>query len=186
MGMGIRQFYTQATQKDFSRDFQLRVLDLGGVLTQADNVYITTANLPGYAVTNQTVPFMGLVFNVPGSATFPGSENWAVTFRADMNLNIRQKLINWQSSIFNAFPNTTGQSTGNYAPKGIESTAILTVHDRDGNTVRGLRLIGVWPVSIEAVQYNQTGNGTPIELPVTLAYQWWEPYDVNGNVISDA
>lgn len=184
MGMGIRDFYAQATQKDFSRDFQLRVLEMGGVLTQSDNVFITTANLPGYAITNQPTPFMGLQFNVPGSATFPGSDGWAVLFRCDQQLNIRQKLINWQSTIFNAFPNSAGQSTGNYAPKGIESVAKLVVHDRDGNAVRAVQLIGVYPVTLGEIAYDQTGTGAVVTMTATLAYQWWEPMALPGNIIA--
>lgn len=184
MGMGIRNFYAQATQKDFSRNFQMRVIDLGGILNQNDNVFITTAALPGYAVTNVTTPFMGLVFNIPGSATFPGSESWAVTFRCDQQLNIRQKLVNWQTTIFNAFPNSAGQSTGNYAPKGIESVAKLVIHDRDGQAIRAIQLIGVWPVNIGNIDYDQTGAGEVVTLPVTLAYQWWEPIAAPGNIIA--
>ena len=184
MGMGIRQFYAQATQRDFSRDFQLRVLEIGpNILAQSDNVYITTATLPGYAVTNQATPFMGLQFNVPGSATFPGSDAWVVTFRCDMNLNIRQKIANWQATIFSAFPNTPEQSTGNYAPKGMETTAKLAVHDRDGNVVRAMKLVGVWPVIVDNIGYDQTGTGVVQTLPVTLAYQWWEPDTISGNII---
>ena len=184
MGMGIRQFYAQAEQRDFSRDFQMRVIDMGGILNESDNVFITTAQLPGYAVTNQDTPFMGLIFHVPGSATFPGSESWSVTYRCDQQLNIRQKFINWQTSIFNAFPRSAGQSTGNYAPKGIESTAKVVVHDRDGRTVRALMLYGIWPVTIGNVSYDQTGNGVIATMDATMAFQWWEPTTAPGNIIN--
>lgn len=184
MGMGIRNFYAQATQTDFSRDFQLRVLEMGGILNDSDNVYITTANLPGYSISNIQTPFMGLDFNIPGSAKFPGSDSWAVTYRCDQQLNIRQKFVNWQSSIFNAFPNSAGQSTGNYAPKGMESVAKLVVHDRDGNPVRAFQLIGVYPVTIGEVSYDQTGNGAIATMTATMAYQWWEPMSAPGNVLA--
>ena len=39
MGMGISSFYNQAVIKDFSRDFQMRVIKIGpGVLNENDNV----------------------------------------------------------------------------------------------------------------------------------------------------
>lgn len=181
MGMGIGGFYAQATQRDFSRDFQMRVIDIGsGILTENDNVFITTANLPGYAITNQDTPFMGLIFHVPGSATFPGSEAWAVTFRADQSLNIRQRIVNWQKSIFDAFPGPT-QSVGDYAPKGEQSLVKLIIHDRNGAQVRGIQLVGAWPTTIGDMAYDQTGNGAIVTIPVTLAYQWWQPLDSEGN-----
>lgn len=183
MGMGIGGFYTNAVAKDFSRDFSMRVVSIGpGVLNENDNVYITTASLPGYAIANQSVPFMGMNFNVPGSGNFPGSDAWQVTFRADQQLNIREKLVTWQRSIFNAFPGTAGESTGAYGPKYTESVALVTVFDRDGNEVRGIKLIGVYPVQVGEISYDTTGNGVPATIAVTLAYQWWEPVDI-GKVI---
>lgn len=176
MGMGINSFYTQAQAKDFSRDFSMRVRQIGpgGFLKEEDNVYITTAVLPGYAIHNQAVPFMGLQFNVPGGGHFPGSDSWAVTFRCDAQLNIREKLIGWQKVVFNAFPDGVTDSIGAYGPKGRDSYAALSVFDRDGKTVRGIRLIGVYPVTIGDIQYNATLNGAVVELQATLAYQWWE------------
>lgn len=175
MGMGINDFYTQATQKDFSRDFQLRVISIGpGILTEADNVYITTANLPGYSITNQVIPFMGLDFNVPGSAKFPGSDSWAVTFRCDVELDIREVLLDWQASIFSAFPDRGIQSTGEYQPVGVESIAQLIVHRRDGTPAKAIRLVGLYPQEIGSVEYDQTGTGAERTVNVTLAYQWWQ------------
>lgn len=183
MGLGIGGFYTQAISKDFSRDFQMRVVSIGpNVLNEKDNVFITTQVLPGYQINNQAVPFMGLSFNVPGAGSFPGSDSWAVTFRCDQQLNIREKLIAWQRSIFNSFPGTATESTGAYGPKSKESVAKLTVFDRDGNEARGLMLVGIYPVTIGEISYDNTGNGAPVTFNATLAYQWWEPYAV-GKVI---
>jgi len=179
VGMGIGSFYNQAFTKDFSRDFQMRVVSIGpnGILNENDNVYITSTVLPGYALANQQVPFMGLQFNVPGGGSFPGSESWAVTFRSDAQLNIREKLIAWQKSIFNAFPHEGDNSTGAYAPKGLDTVAEIVILNRNGTTARGMRLIGIWPVSVGDMTYNTTGNGAVVELATTLAYQWWWPDD---------
>jgi len=176
MSFGLGGFYTQAINKDFSRNFQMRVLSLGGILEESDNVYITTAVLPGYMINNQQVPYMGVNFNVPGTASFPGSESWQVSFRCDLNLNIREKLVNWQSSIFSAFPGET-RNTGAYGPVSDSSIGKLVVHDRDGNTARAIKLFGIYPVTVGDIAYDQTGNGQPVTVDVTLAYQWWEPAD---------
>lgn len=174
-GMGIGAFYRQALAKDFSRDHQMRVLAIGpnGFITKEDNVYITTATLPGYNIANQAVPFMGLQFNVPGSANFPGSDAWAVTFRCDAQLNIREKVLGWQKSVFNAFPDEASNSVGAYSPKGAETYADLAVFDRDGQTVRGCRLIGCYPTALGEISYDATAAGNIVTMQVTLAYQWW-------------
>jgi hypothetical protein len=174
-GMGIGAFYNQALQKDFSRDHQMRVISIGpgGFIKQEDNVYITTAVLPGYNIANQAVPYMGLQFNVPGSGNFPGSDAWVVTFRCDAQLNLREKILGWQKSVFNAFPDDALNSVGAYGPKGIDTYADLAVFDRDGKSVRSLKLIGCYPTSLGEIAYDATANGNVVTMPVTLAYQWW-------------
>ena len=174
-GLGIGAFYRQALNKDFSRDHQMRVINIGpgGFITKEDNVYITTAVLPGYAIANQAVPFMGMQFNIPGSGNFPGSDAWAVTFRCDAQLNIRQKVIDWQKSVFNAFPDDTLNSVGAYGPKGTDTYVKLAVFDRDGRTVRGVNLIGCYPTLVGEIAYDATQNGNVVTMGVTLAYQWW-------------
>jgi hypothetical protein len=175
--MGIGAFYNQALTKDFSRDFQMRVIDIGpgSILTQNDNVYITTTVLPGYALHNQAVPFMGLQFNVPGGGHFPGSDSWQVTFRCDSQLNIREKLIGWQKSVFNAFPQDGSNSVGAYGPKGTETTAKVVILNRDGGTARGMHLIGIYPVTVGDISYDATQNGNVVTLQATMAYQYWAP-----------
>jgi hypothetical protein len=153
----------------------MRVVDIGpgNILGKEDNVYITTTVLPGYAIANQAVPFMGLQFNVPGGGSFPGSDAWAVTFRCDAQLNIREKLIGWQKSVFNAFPNDASNSVGAYGPKGTDTVAKLVILNRDGATARGVQLIGVYPVTVGDINYDATANGNVVTMPVTLAYQYW-------------
>jgi len=93
----IADFYRVAVERDFARDFQFRVLsiDSGGsssvTFDEDDLVYCTTANLPARQVTNVAVPYMGLNFNIPGNATYPGSDNYSLQFYCDQNSQIRQK-----------------------------------------------------------------------------------------------
>lgn len=173
--MGLNKFYGVAQQRDFSRKFQLKVFSIGGILNQDDNVYITTATIPGYSITNVPTPYMGLSFNIPGTGKFEGSDAWSVTFRCDAQLNIRQKLIEWQKVIFNSFVNETGESTGNISPRAQASIAEMGLIGNDGNTeIRKFKLIGIYPVSVGAMDYDTTDDGQIVTLPVTLAYQWWQ------------
>ena len=94
----ISDFYRVATERDFSRDFQFRVLsiDPGGASSttfdEDDLVYCTAGSLPARTITNVAVPYMGLQFNLPGNATYPGSEAYTLQFYCDQNSQIRQKL----------------------------------------------------------------------------------------------
>ena len=177
-------FYNHAFGQDFSRDFQLRVLNIGNAnnkyIDESDNVFITTTSLPRYKIHNQQTPFMGMNFNIPGSADFEGNDNWAVTFRCDLPFNIRHAIETWQHQIFTQFmqPNInssiSGGGTGQYGIPDMDQTINLVLHDRTGQNYRHYTLFGCYPISIGEMTYDQRGTGKIQELPVTLAYQWWE------------
>jgi hypothetical protein len=163
--MSIQQFYNAAKANEFARDFQFRIRVLGP-LTEDDLVYMTTSTLPGRAISNQPVPFMGLQFNVPGSVTYTGSDAWTVQFRCDEGINIRNKLENWQKEIFD-----DESSTGKYGVPAEEGT--LDLLGKDLEPLRRYNLIGIYPVDIGALNYDITGTGVPVTFDVTFAYQYW-------------
>jgi len=167
----IKDFYSVAQARDFTRNFQFRVtsiLDRGAeVLTPDDLVYVTTANLPARAVTNVPVPYMGLSFNVPGAANYPDAGGYAVTFRSDMEQVIRRVFENWQRSIFD-----DRTSTGAYR---IFSTSRITLDllDQNFNTMRQYILHGAWPQQVGEIAYEISGTGDVVSFTATLAYQFW-------------
>ena len=84
--MSIQQFYNAASKHDFARVFQFQLDFLGNIpFGESQLAYVETASLPGRSITNIAVPYMGLAFNVPGTATYPGSTGYNVTFRCDEN-----------------------------------------------------------------------------------------------------
>jgi hypothetical protein len=165
----ISDFYRVAQSKDFARQFQFRLTRLANTNFDADQlVYVETASLPGRSITNVQVPFMGLQFNVPGTATYPGSDSYAVTFRCDQNYDIRAQL---EASTFNTFDD--GNSTGNYNIAGPASIIQMNLLNRTGNTVRQYTLEGAYVVSVGDISYNLGDSGTIQTVPTTLAYQYW-------------
>jgi hypothetical protein len=169
MSQNITDFYTQAQKRDFARQFQFRVTQLGTTNLGEDSfVYIETASVPGRQINNQPVPFMGLTFNVPGTASYPSSENWPVTFRCDQNYNIRSVL---ESMTFQTFDDQT--STGNYNTPGPASVINLNLLGKRMETIRQYKLIGAYVVSIPNMQYNLGDNGQIVTFEATLAYQYW-------------
>jgi hypothetical protein len=175
MAQNISKFYNQVQSSDFARQFQFRVTQLANTNFNEDQlVYLETASLPGRAINNVQVPFMGLNFNVPGTASYPGSEAYAVTFRCDQNYNIRAVLENMT---FNAFDDST--STGNYNIASRNSVITLNLLGKDGSTVRKYNLIGAYVVSIGDIAYNLGDNGSIVTVPATLAYQYWRVTEYN-------
>ena len=140
MSQTIQDFYRVAQQRDFARDYMLRVVSLGNnILNEDDFVYITTATLPTRDIQNQTATYMGLDFNIPGTVKYTGSNAWNVEFRADKASLIRQKLEAWQrGEIFN-----DQTSTGNLAVPGPGSVIQLHQIDDKLNVLNVYNLFGL-------------------------------------------
>jgi len=169
MAQNISDFYRSVQQKDFARQFQFRLVQLANTDFGEDTlIYVETATLPGRSITNVQVPFMGLQFNVPGTATYPGSESYAVTFRCDQDYNIRAALEN---ATFNTFDD--GTSTGDFNIARNSSVITMNLLNKAGGTVRQYTLYGAYVVSVGDLSYNLGDSGTIQTVPTTLAYQYW-------------
>jgi hypothetical protein len=165
----IAKFYTVAQSKDFARQYQFRVTQLANTnLNQDQLIYLESANLPGRTINNIPVPFMGLQFNVPGTASYPGSDAWNVTFRCDQNYNIRALLEN---ATFNTFDNAA--STGNFNIARSSSRVVLELLGKKMDVLRRYVLVGAYVVSVGDMAYNLADAGTVQTVNATLAYQYW-------------
>lgn len=170
----ITDFYRVASSRDFQRDIQFRVLSIspGGTTTTFDEndlVYARAASLPERAITNVDVKYMGLNFNIPGVATYPGSNSYQITFYNDAKNNLRQKFEDWTRDTFN-----DANSTGNYFTPTQASTIELIQLDTQMNKVAQYQLVGVSIRSIGAINYDFAGgNGNIVQFPVTLAYHYF-------------
>jgi hypothetical protein len=175
MAQNISDFYSTVQKNDFARQFQFRVSVLANTnFNESQLVYLETANLPGRTVNNVQVPFMGLNFNVPGTASYPGSDAWGVTFRCDQSYNIRATLEN---ATFNAFDDST--SSGDYNIARTTSRIVLDLLGKGGSedVIRQYELIGAYVVSVGDIAYNIGDSGSIVTVPATLAYQYWRVTD---------
>jgi len=181
--MSIQQFYSSASRHDFARQFQFKLEFLGDLdFTEKQLVYVETATLPGRTITNVTVPYMGLSFNVPGTATYPGSSNYAVTFRCDEKYDIRSAL---EAMTFKTFDEAT--STGSYGMPSDNNKIVLSLLDKNLKTVRGYTLFGVYVQSLQDTQYDIKDTGSIVTVSATLAYQFWRAGNMNtAGVVSSS
>lgn len=168
---GIQNFYDAAAGNDFMRTNLFRIISLGGVrFTAGELLYVTSTTLPGRAITNIQVPFMGLTFNVPGTANYPNSGAWNVSFRIPQNLSIRRKFEQWTRDVFNDI-----DSSGSYSIPSMDSSnqVIMTLIDKVGNPIRTYTLYGTYCQSIGDVTVDVTTAGEVMVQQATLAYQFW-------------
>lgn len=176
---GIPNFYDAARRHDFSRKFQFRILQIGDARYTDDLmqgiVYMTTAKVPGRSITNKAVPYMGLDFNVPGTAKYDGSADYNVRFRLPQNFLTRNTFEKWNFNIFN-----DETSTGDYSIPCPNSILEMALINNKGNSIRQYRLIGVYCKSIGELEYDVTDDGSIVEFDATLAYQYWRPVTGDG------
>jgi hypothetical protein len=168
---GIENFYDVAVANDFARQNLFRIISLGGTrFATSELLYMTTTTLPSRDIANIPTPFMGLQFNVPGTASYPGSDAWNVTFRIPQNLSIRRKFEDWSRQIFD-----DQTSTGDWSiPSGDASNqVIVTLIDKQGNSLRTYTLFGAYCKSIGELTLDITNQGEIITQQATLAYQFW-------------
>ncbi len=170
----IQNFYTQSQSKDFARSNLFRVLniDFGDgsdvAFNEDDLVYATTATLPKKDVTTNTVPYMGLEFNVPGITKYPGSNAYTIRFRCDENYDLRNRFLEVINDTFD-----DSDSTGNYFIPNQNSVIDIALLDKQLDRVSQFQLVGVAPVSVGDIQYDATGDGPVVEFDVTISYHFF-------------
>jgi hypothetical protein len=168
---GIENFYNVAANNDFARTNLFRVTRLGDQrFEDGELLYVESTTLPGRSITNIPVPFMGLVFNVPGTATYNNSGAYSVTFRIPQGLSVRRKFEQWSREIFNDI-----DSSGEY---NIPSNAItnqmeMVLIDKKGEALRTYTFYGVYCQNIGDINLDITTAGEIMKQQVTLAYQYW-------------
>lgn len=178
----------QAMQKQFARDFLFRVkqIDIAGLSLngETDLIYARSAAFPGRNIENKQVNYSGQTFNLPGKATYPGSEGWSVEFYVDQDLDLRSKLEAASRVLFDN--NTT---TGNLCMPGYESIINLDVLQIPcsrgtgavGNQmeiVKRIELIGASLRDISEISYEiADGTGEVKTFTSTFAYHFYNIYN---------
>lgn len=172
----ISDFYRVALERDFARDFQFRILSIesGGAsdvtFDEDDLVYATAGQLPERAITNVPVPYMGLQFNLPGNATYPGSEGYSLQFYCDQQSQIRQKFEDMSRDIFD-----DATSTGNYFAPRQSATINLVQLDTQLDEVAQYQLVGASVRNVGALDYTiSSGSGQIVTFTATMAYHYFK------------
>lgn len=187
--LGIQNYYQSIQKHGFLRNFHFRILSINGTLLAPLNTemmgnnmegaaYVTSSTVPARTITNQTAPFMGLDFNIPGSAKYENSSGWSVTFRTPGDMLVRNAL---EQMNFNIFDDAT--STGAYGVPCAENVISLALLNIEGEAIRQYDLYGVYPVSVGEMSFDLTGDGAPVEFTATLAYQFFRVKKGSGNLV---
>lgn len=170
----IQDFYRVASERDFSRDVQFRVLSIspqGTTITFDENdlVYARAAKLPARGISPVAAKYMGLQFNLPGVMTYPASDAYTLDFYCAANSDLRNKFMQWTRDTFN-----DANSTGNYLTPTQNSTIDLIQLDTNFERVNQYQLVGVSIRNVGDLSYLMAdGTGNVTTFSVTLAYHYW-------------
>lgn len=168
----ISDFYRVAQERDFSRDFQFRVLNInpgdgsGVEITEDDLVYAKGGTIPARTIASSDVTYMGLAFKVPGGASYPGT--YSLEFHCDNSSKIRQLFERWSYDIFD-----DEFSTGNYfVPRATAVIDLLQLNSQL-DAVAHYQLVGVFPTSVGELSYSIEGTGATVSFTAELTYHFW-------------
>lgn len=190
MPANIETFFSQAAQKQFSRDFLFRIkqitlpgLNLNG---ETDLIYAKSGILPGRTIENKTVSYAGQQFNLGGRATYGSAEGYSIDFYCDQNLDLRTKLEKASRVAFN-----NEDTTANLCMPGPESTITLDVLSipctREAGATSGqplqivktIQLIGVGIRDIGELSYSiAEGTGEIVSFTSTFSYHFYKDFSV--------
>jgi len=146
-------------------------MQLQGVpaLGENDLVYVKTASLPGRNITNVPVPYMGLQLNIPGAATYPGSDAYALNFYLDADSELRNYFEGASRSVFDDL-----NSTGEYGTPDDDFFIQLAQLDKELEPVAQYKLVGASIRNIDNIAYNiSDGTGATVEVNSTVSYHYY-------------
>lgn len=182
----ISNFYATSILPDFSRDFLLRVLSItfdgpgGQIFGEQDLVFARTAKLPGRTIVNHEVKYAGQTFNIPGSVTYPGSDNYELEFYCSENSQIRERLMNESHRTFGNQLGIAGSGSTGGSITTPFSRLVLVQLNKNLNAVCQYDLVGCSIRNVGEMSYNiADGNGAVQVFPVGIAYHFFTRRLVN-------
>ena len=171
--MTLSDFYSTAYESGFSRDYQIRVVDIiinGESINQnsvAKNAlnYVKTASIPSRKVEVPTISYHTVKIPVStGIADFGNKDNYQLTFWADQALN-------FYSWFYNRTEITKYPLTAPKFPSVLGENIIqIQVLDDMLEPVLEYKLQGVTIKEVSEIKYNKEGSGKPQEFTVSFAY----------------
>lgn len=189
MALGsITKAYETFKKHDFSRSFQLRILDVGSgvpsyvrdeLISQDGRSYATSYKVPGRSVENINVAYQGFKFNLPGQVVYQ-TQPWDITFNTPGDYLVRNALERWSFETSN-----DETSCGKFHMPCESSSITIAVLSPKCQVLRTYDLIGVYIQNVSEIAYNQAETaGTTFT--AAFHYQYWRPGGGNDSGLNDS
>jgi len=139
----------------------------GGADTETLLLRAQSTSLPARDTGSIVVPYKqtgGVAY--PGRVDF-GNHQWDVTFVEGEDKAVFEAFYRWIERVVSA-----RDGVGNPVPE-VKVDVQLNLLNTKGEPFLGIRLIGCWVKTIQRADLNYE-NDRPLNLAVTLVYDWWE------------
>ena len=142
-------------------------------LTQMDPLQfrITNFSIPEFAVGTYDVTYKTQKFTKP-SARVETSNSFSFSFRADKYWTIYQLLLRWKNLIADDRTGAIAEDVGALSGQSAIRTdfSVMTIDSNNVITSQGWKFEKAFIKSLGSVSFDQTSDGRPIVVPVTLEY----------------
>lgn len=135
------------------------------------------ASIPPSVVESIDVPYFGRKIKVLGDRVFP---NWSITVMNEETFSVRNGFMNWHEMMNSKAPNILNNTTGDI--KSYKKDILVTHYSKSGKVIFRCKLIGAFPITIDAIQTDWDAVNQIEQFDVEFAYDYW----IGGDLIDSS
>lgn len=133
------------------------------------------SSLPPSVVESIDIPYFGRKIKILGDRVFP---NWSVTVMNEENFSLRNGFMNWHEFMNSKIPNILNNPSGDI--ESYKRDIIVAQYTKSGDVIFECKLVGAFPVTVDAIQLDWDAINQVEQFDVEFAYDYW----IAGDAIS--
>lgn len=126
------------------------------------------SSLPPSVVESIDIPYFGRKIKILGDRVFP---NWSVTIMNEENFSLRNGFMNWHEFMNSRIPNRLHNDTGDITS--YKRDIFVTQYTKSGEVIFVCKLVGAFPVTVDAIQLDWDAINQIEQFDVEFAYDYW-------------
>jgi hypothetical protein len=139
-----------------------------GLADRKLNFLAKAASIPPSVVESIDVPYFGRKIKVLGDRVFP---NWSITVMNEENFTIRNGFMNWHEMMNSKVPNLLNNPDGDI--ESYKRDIFVTQYGKSGQVLFECKLVGAFPVTVDAIQTDWDMVNQIEMFDVEFAYDYW-------------
>lgn len=129
-------------------------------------------SLPASTVGSIDVPYFGRTIKVAGDREF---DQWSITVINDESFDLRNAFERWSTAMasYSTAVNAQRNLGASSNPYSYAATGVVNQYGKEGNIIKTVSLINLWPVSVSEISLGWDQNNAIEEFTVTWAYDYF-------------